>query len=508
MLYITAALALLGPAPLAQTDFNTQFTAVAGIEAFDLAFLDMDQDGDLDVAFPEGPDSILTALNLGNGQFAPTQELTFIGIFNQPQAIQAADLDGDGLEDVLCAANFGSKVSWWRSLGDGTFETEQRIGDGLNRTTNVVAADMDLDGDLDVLSTTLSERKLRFFENLGGGNFAPPSDTNGFPGSMFGISVGDLDGDSLPDVAVTAGNNPQVVWSRGNGDGTFTPPVPVFPVGGQAARLAIADMDGDGRNDIVATFFSGSSVVWFRGLPGGFQAPQVIDASNDGGFALDLADMDLDGDLDIAVSMEGVSKVRTYENLGNGAFGAPNDVHGFKEFLWGVKWIDMDGDFDPDIAAASRSARTITINENLSSIGMQYCGSPPNSTGLRSRFSVSGFKAPAQNEVVLGAADLPVGQFGVFMTSQTRGQASVPGANLGTLCLDGAIGFFTGPGEVQVADATGRISLRLNTGSVPQPAGFEMILPGSMWNFQAWHRDTRNGLPVSHFTQAIRVTFR
>lgn len=501
-----AALAFAGPA-LAQTQFGSQYTILSGFQMGDIELLDMDQDGDLDVAVCTSPWLIYTLENLGNGQFGPPASLSILNIFQGSRGIQAADLDGDGRDDIVCAAHTSAVVSWWRSQGDGTFSMERRLDSSFNRPTDIATGDIDADGDMDVLCSTQSERVVRFYENLGGGNFAPGVESQGYPGGVFGLTVGLIDSDAFLDVVACSTTNPEVFWARGNGDGTFSTPQSVAQTSGEGARPVVVDVDADGLNDIIATFVTGDSVVWFRSTGSGFEPPRIIDPNAPGAFDLDLADMDLDGDLDLVVAAGTLNRVRTYENLGGGNFGPPGHVHGFKERVWGVKFKDIDGDFDPEIVSGVQGNYTVVVNENLSSLGEIYCGSPPNSAGSRSKINATGSRDASRNQVLLVASDLPPDQTGVFMASMTRGWLTTLTGSQGTMCLDGAVGSFLGPGEIQSSGPAGQIFLRINTQRIPQPAGFVSIASGATWRFQAWHRDSVNGQVVSHFTQAIRVTF-
>ncbi len=48
-------------------------------------------------------------------------------------------------------------------------------------------------------------------------------------------------------------------------------------------------------------------------------------------------------------------------------------------------------------------------------------------------------------------------------------RARVPSGSAGALCLGGAIGRFSGPGQVQVTSSTGGMSLDVDLGAMAQP---------------------------------------
>jgi hypothetical protein len=65
-----------------------------------------------------------------------------------------------------------------------------------------------------------------------------------------------------------------------------------------------------------------------------------------------LADIDGDGDLDIAVANYGSYNVSILANDGSGNFTLKGNVRGWN-YPWGISFGDIDGDGDLDIAVAN-----------------------------------------------------------------------------------------------------------------------------------------------------------
>ena len=61
---------------------------------------------------------------------------------------------------------------------------------------------------------------------------------------------------------------------------------------------------------------------------------------------------------------------------------------------------------------------------------------------------------------------------------------------------------------VVVSGSSGTFQLALDLTRTPQPTGFVSVTPSETWNFQAWHRDSSVGIPLSNFTDAVSVTFQ
>ncbi|MEL6906928.1 MAG: right-handed parallel beta-helix repeat-containing protein, partial [Planctomycetota bacterium] len=136
------------------------------------------------------------------------------------------------------------------------------------------------------------------------------------------------------------------------------------------------------------------------------------------------------------------------------------------------------------------------------------CAAVPNSTGRAGRVHALGSERVVDGDLTLVAEELPVSQFGMFLVGRQRALVPMAGG-LGTLCLGGGIGRFNGPGELQLADASGAITLALDLDRIPQPSAFVAVQPGETWRFQLWHRDVdAAGQPANQMTGSVRVTFR
>jgi hypothetical protein len=149
------------------------------------------------------------------------------------------------------------------------------------------------------------------------------------------------------------------------------------------------------------------------------------------------------------------------------------------------------------------------VSGSSGGVGTNYCGpGVVNSTGNSGSISGTGTSVVSNNDLGLVADDLPMSAFGYFLTSRTQGLVNQPGGSLGVLCLGGAIGRYTGAGQILNTGATNSFSLALNLNQTPTPTGLVAVVAGETWNFQAWHRDAVGGVAVSNFTNGLSVTFQ
>ncbi len=235
----------------------------------DARALDLDGDGDLDIAVAEfgGADrgSIFWLENAGAGKYERHTLLQLSGALN----VTPADIDGDGKLDLvsLVAQEHEMLVAFMAS-GDGKFETRilMRAPHPMFGSTSMKVVDLDRDGDVDILFSNGDAFDLhtdpkpyhgvQWVENDGKGAFRYHD-----IGRFYGASdaeAADLDGDGDLDVVasswVTYWNEPghyALVWFENDGRQRFTPhPISNRPAG--LTTLQIVDVNGDGAPDILA----------------------------------------------------------------------------------------------------------------------------------------------------------------------------------------------------------------------------------------------------------------
>ena len=228
---------------------------------------DLNGDGkpDLVVTFSDSFDAggrqLLVLMGNGDGSFATRNTLDLGQSFI---LVAAVDVNGDKRADLIITAPFNGDSFVLPGNGDGTFQAPRMIGRGVLR-----AADLNGDGKPDLLCAGLVVRL-----GNGDGTFQNPIVTaaaQNFTGLNFGgaIAVGDFNGDGHLDVAQTSAWHDAfgMVWVwLGNGDGTFRmlPPNDQFSNGTSspsAPPVAVGDFNGDGKLDLAIGAGNFSSVT-------------------------------------------------------------------------------------------------------------------------------------------------------------------------------------------------------------------------------------------------------
>ena len=286
----------------------------------DLAVVDVDVDGDLDVLRNlvdplslQWPAVVRIDLNDGAGGLAAGPTTTFpagtAGVASIRQ-VEPADVDGDGTVDLVLAGYgaSGSTVAVAVAPGDGTgvFGPAAPVYEAPAGHPLVTLGDLDGDGDTDLVTVAPdddpsqpSPYRVQAVLNDGAGAFAAggaPVAVNAPAGGVSGgsgwntVTIADVNGDGDADLLVS-GRVEGVAIALGDGAGSFTA---ADPLAGPwlAGAVAAADYDGDGHLDLGVAPDNGADGVWFGDGAGAFgdfrrlggdeyTDPRVVDAGGD-----------------------------------------------------------------------------------------------------------------------------------------------------------------------------------------------------------------------------------
>lgn len=354
--------------------------------AYGIAAADFDQDGDLDLSSADyQPHNMLYLFeNSGEGKFH-----RHIIQKDDPERLErhmVGDVDGDGDLDIVIVKNLRGHLLWFENSGKPNNDQLWRrhvITTDLPGAYDVALGDFDQDGDLDVAgSSWLLGNQFAWFENdgtPGEGEWAKHMIEQEIAETRT-MRAADFDGDGDVDLLGTARKARQIIWYE-NVPNKASEKVSITwkkhliddqspcPTHGNPV-----DMDGDGDVDVVMAlgFYykpgsddpdashdrADNQIVWYEndGQPtGGLWKKHIIGAEFDDAFEAIAADLDGDGDIDVAAtSWRTPGRVAWFENTGD-----PRGT--WKRTILKDNWrsanqviiADLDGDGRPDIAACS-----------------------------------------------------------------------------------------------------------------------------------------------------------
>ena len=317
--------------------------------------VDLDQDGNKEVLVGTR-DGVLLYPFSGAQLTAPTTLLA-----DRVIAV-AVDIDGDGVLDLVASGEQGNGVAWYHGSLGTAFGSAQTITSTLD-ARSIRTGDLDGDGDQDLV-LTMANGQLRWYLNTdGAGTFGPMNSlsTNATPSLA---EVVDMDQDGDPDIVWSESTSNSVLWAENIGGGSlFAAPQTVTQTG--CGR--VSDIDGDGVGDLVTSSPMDLQVHWQRGLGGGYAPPQTIGQPWGVVDEVLTSDLDMDGDLDVAVISGQLNEIAWYENIdGQGQFGPRQTIATSIGSAFGLMADDLDGDGDPELFVLSLNPDRVIYFDNLS----------------------------------------------------------------------------------------------------------------------------------------------
>lgn len=319
-----------------------------GGHGVDVALLDMDVDGMLDLVIasspfgPLGDGWLATARGQGNGLF--DDPLT-LDLGYEPVHLALMDADGDGLQDLVAS----SAIDWVGVLrvdGLGGFDPMQAFSNPWAGPP-VEASDRDGDGAPDLVIP--GEEAFLELRNDGAGAFFGPR-AHALGGTEPEVSVaGDLDGDGDLDVAVPMRFSGAISVLLGDGAGGLGPPT-LWPSLSGPLALALGDLDQDGDLDVLAPEH-GLYALGANDGAGGFPswttyALSAVQSTR----SVTTADLNGDGLIDAGR----VSDDYLILSWGDGAgsFSSTTEIElGLFLYAQSLAFADLDGDGDLDAVA-------------------------------------------------------------------------------------------------------------------------------------------------------------
>jgi hypothetical protein len=309
-----------------------------------------------------------------------------------------ADTDGDGWLDMVVANGndiYRQNLVVYRNDGTGNFPSTPSWSSGdIDYHGHLDMGDIDGDGFIDVAVAVYigpagfsQPGKVKVYSGAPGSGFfyINPTWESDIDFYCFSLALGDADGDGDLDLACAAGESYNIISDRQkifyNIDGSLeTTPSWESDELGYALDVAWEDVDLDGDLDLAVCGIDSPNRIYLNRQTEGGGIPTTADWTstdplNNGNTAA-FGDWNDDGYLEFAVAdnnqLGGYGKFKVYENNMGLMTTTPEWTSNSSGYGSHVSWVDIDLDFDPDLAAG-RWWGAVRLYENT---GGDLTGSP------------------------------------------------------------------------------------------------------------------------------------
>jgi Ca2+-binding RTX toxin-like protein len=179
----------------------------------------------------------------------------------------------------------------------------------------------------------------------------------------YAVATADFNGDGKLDLVTHNDDSKDVSVLLGNGDGSFETQS-IFAVNGTAGySIAIADFNGDSKPDLATANYDSDSVSVLLGNgdgDGSFETQQTFGVGGGNASSVVAGDFNRDGQVDLAVSHDGVATVSVLLSEENGSFyeQTPFAVAGNSQY---ITTADFNSDGNADLVTANYTSANVSV---------------------------------------------------------------------------------------------------------------------------------------------------
>jgi hypothetical protein len=217
----------------------------------------------------------------------------------------AADLDGDGLRDLVVSQDH-APIALFRNRGRDPASTSKKSFDAAvkpegSNSFGFGVTDFTNDGLPDVIGRS---NRIQLLANRGDFVFETVQDEVQDLFSSSHILMADMDGDAREDVILYGGRGITIYPAPDSSGVLGEPSLSIEPGGVDLRRGDVGDLDGDGRLDLAIAGFVGEPLVVtaFGDGQGGLERITQYSRPELRGSMAQIVDVDVDGQLDVVIS--------------------------------------------------------------------------------------------------------------------------------------------------------------------------------------------------------------
>ncbi len=364
----------------AATALTTQVTTSTGTNTLPCwtELADVNGDGILDlITSLYNTDSVTVQLGNGDGTFQAATSYLIASGFG-PAEVHAASL-GSGTSssavDLIVGSFNVNQIAVLVGNGNGTFQSPAfyTVGTSTNTPTSLTAGDFNHDGKLDVATANTYNNTVSILLGTGSGGLTlqnPPINVGRVPEA---IRAGDFNDDGYSDLAVANYSDGTVTTLLNNQNGTFTATTKSVGSGAGSGPQALA-INGSGSSLLLAVAnYKDNSVSVMKSNGSGAFGTQTIVKVGKGPDDVNFADLNGDGIQDLVVSnyTDGTVNLALGSSGGTYSVLSPFKV-GNNPYSAAVGDLDLDG--TPDVVVSNCFSNNTGVLLDGTQISVPYTG--------------------------------------------------------------------------------------------------------------------------------------
>jgi hypothetical protein len=179
-----------------------------------------------------------------------------------------ADLNGDGKPDLIWQSSDGSVAVWYMGGAAGsTYQSAALLAGPSSGWRIAAVADLNGDGIPDLIWQSSDGSVVVWYMGGADGSTYQSAKLLAGPSSGWRIAaVADLNGDGKPDLIWQSSDGSVVVWYMGGADGSSYQSAALLSGPSSGWRIAAAaNLNGDGTPELIWQSSDGSVIVWYMG---------------------------------------------------------------------------------------------------------------------------------------------------------------------------------------------------------------------------------------------------
>ncbi len=319
---------------------------------------DFNDDGNLDLAVTaSGTNDVAVLLGNGNGTFGNPAFYAVDQGSDYPFGITAADVNGDGYDDLAVTNVLSGTVTLLLNnglAGGFTVQAPLRVG---SEPVAVLAGDFTGHGNVDLAVANYGSNNVSILAGDGKGNFTVAA-ALAVGSNPYAIAAGDF-GNGHTDLVTADSGSGNLSVLLGDGNGTYQA-ARAYAAGTVPAGLVVGDFNNDGRADIAAiNYYPGDVEILDGNGDGTFGAAGplgIFDPASDFSSVVG-GDFNGDGRTDLALANFGLNTTTVVLGNGDGTFSPPGAFS--NQFQVQPILADLNGDGLPDAVTVSQNGQIL-----------------------------------------------------------------------------------------------------------------------------------------------------